>query len=170
MTVRQVVDSVKHQGAEYRHGNDQPLGGYLGLMGTFLTLAATGGYVVKRKGRLGRSPSPGDLVLAAIATHKLSRLVTKETVTSPLRAPFTRFAGPAAPAELHEDTRGNGIQKAIGELMTCPFCFGHWVATGFIIGFALAPQATRMVASALTVISGADVLQFAYAAVQKTEE
>ncbi len=39
-----------------------------------------------------------DLVIGGVATHKLSRLLSKGGVTSPLRAPFTEFAGRRAPA------------------------------------------------------------------------
>ena len=38
-----------------------------------------------------------------VATHKLARLVTKESITSALRAPFTRYQGVSGPAELAED-------------------------------------------------------------------
>lgn len=41
--------------------------------------------------------SAQDVVLAGVATHKLSRLIAKDNVTSFLRAPFTRFQrAPAA--------------------------------------------------------------------------
>ena len=35
----------------------------------------------------------GDMLLSAVATHKLSRLITRDPVTSPLRAPFTAYEG-----------------------------------------------------------------------------
>jgi hypothetical protein len=28
----------------------------------------------------------------------------------------------------------------MGELLTCPFCLGQWVATGLIFGLVLAPR------------------------------
>ena len=55
-----------------------------------------------------------DVILGAVATHKLSRLVTKDPVTSPLRAPFTVYRDTEGPAELKEDVRGRGAQKTIG--------------------------------------------------------
>ncbi|MFD7922153.1 DUF1360 domain-containing protein [Streptomyces sp. NPDC059740] len=45
-------------------------------------------------------------MLLAAATHKLSRLVAKDPITSPLRAPFTRYQGTSAPSELAEEVRG----------------------------------------------------------------
>ena len=86
--------------------------------------------------------------------------------TSPLRAPFTRFAGTSGEAELAEEVRGSGPRKAIGELVTCPFCLGLWVTTAIAFGLVLAPRPTRLVASILTALTGADFLQFAYDKVQ----
>jgi hypothetical protein len=46
-----------------------------------------------------------DLAVGGIATHKLSRLVAKTSVTSPIRAPFTKFKAPAGAGEHQESTR-----------------------------------------------------------------
>lgn len=43
-------------------------------------------------------PEPWDVVLTSVATFRLSRLLSKAAVTSPLRAPFPRSAGPQRPA------------------------------------------------------------------------
>src|SRR5205085_6857823 len=101
-----------------------------------------------------------DIALLAVATHKLSRLIARDPVTSPLRAPFTRFAGTSGPAELKEDVRGTGPRQAIGELITCPFCVSQWVATTSTFGLLLAPRATRVALSTFTALTGADFLQF----------
>jgi hypothetical protein len=114
--------------------------------------------------------SARDVVVAAAATHKLSRLLAKDPVTSPLRAPFTSFAGTSGPAELAEDVRGQGAQKTVGELVTCPFCTGIWVATGLSAGLVFAPRATRLVAGTFAALAGADVLQFAHSWLAKTAE
>ena len=110
------------------------------------------------------------MLLAGVATHKVARLITKASVTSPLRAPFTRFAGTSGPAELAEEVRGTGLRKAVGELVTCPFCVGEWVATGLTAGLVLAPRATRAVAAVFVELTIADFLQLAYAAAQQGEQ
>ena len=66
--------------------------------------------------------------MLGIATHKLSRLITKDWVTSPFRAPFTKFKEADGVGEVTEEARGTGMQQAIGELVTCPWCVGPWVA------------------------------------------
>ena len=107
--------------------------------------------------------SAGDILLIGTATHKLSRRVAKDPVTSPLRAPFTRFKGTSGPAELAEEPRGGSTRHAIGELLTCPFCLSQWVATGFVFGMVVAPGATRLAASVLASLTVSDSLQFGYA-------
>ena len=72
-------------------------------------------------------------------------------MTSPLRAPFTRFEGPQGNAELAEEVRGSGARKAVGELVTCPFCLGPWVATALTAGLTFAPGVAR---PAMGVFSG----------------
>ncbi len=119
-------------------------------------------------GRLTRHEVPDglsvrDVILGAVATHKLSRLVTKDPVTSPLRAPFTVYRDTEGPAELKEDVRGRGAQKTIGELITCPFCLDMWVATALTAGHIYLPRATRLAVDTLVTLAGADVLQFGYA-------
>jgi hypothetical protein len=104
----------------------------------------------------------GDVVLLAIATHKLSRLLAKDAVTSPLRAPFTHFEGPAGEAELNESPRGHGVQHAVGELVTCPFCLAVWISGGLAASLVLAPRLTRLVMATATAVAASDFLQLAY--------
>jgi hypothetical protein len=103
-----------------------------------------------------------DLLLLGTATQKLSRLLAKDIVTSALRAPFTEFGDYSGQGEVNESARGHGLQKAIGELATCPFCVGQWVSAGFVSGFVASPRLTRLVASVFATLSIADFLQLAY--------
>lgn len=152
----------------YEHGHDQPLGSYAAVLGSYAATVAAFVAVLRRTGRpLPERIETRDLVLAAAATHKLARLLAKHPVTSPLRAPFTEYAGTEAASELHEEVRGHGAQRAMGELLTCPFCVGHWIAAGFTCGFVLAPRSTRLVAGNYAVLAAADALQHAYAALQQ---
>ena len=149
---------------------DRPLGGYLAIMagyGTLMTAAAT---LLARSKRMPDGLRAGDAVLLSVATHKLSRTLAKDAVASPLRAPFTRFKGAAGPGEVNEDVRGQGVQKAAGELVSCPFCLDQWVASAFVVGLAVAPRFTRFVAGTFAVRAGADFLHFAYVAAEHAAE
>jgi hypothetical protein len=160
---------LRREKHEYTHGEHRPLGSFLLLMGVHGTGLALGSAAVRRSGRtLPESPRWSDLALITVATHKLSRLLAKAPVTSPIRAPFTTFAGTSGEAELAEEVRGTGPRKALGELLTCPFCLGQWVASGFVFGLLLAPKPTRWTAALFTAETGSDLLQFLYAKVQQS--
>src|SRR5207244_11720732 len=121
------------------------------------------GAAATRDDRPERCP-PVDLVLLGVATHKYSRLLAKDRVTSFLRAPFVRYEGEAGPSELSEAPRGQGLRRAVGELVNCPFCLGMWVASGLGLGFVAAPRVTRFVAGVGTALAVADFLHLAHAA------
>jgi uncharacterized protein DUF1360 len=157
----------------YAPHEHRPLDGYVTAMAAFGGLAATLAVAVRATGRpVPERPSLQDVALISIATHKLSRLLAKDAVTSPLRAPFAEYAGPAGAAELNEEVRdsGSSVRHGIGELVTCPFCLAMWVATGLTGGLVLAPRLTRLGATALTATAISDFLQFAYDAAKKSTE
>jgi hypothetical protein len=164
-------DEARRQLHEYAQGEERPVGGYLTLLAMFG--AGVAGLVLAR--RLTGRPAPDrlgrtDLVLLTAATHKLSRLLAKDPVSSPLRVPFTRFRGVSGPSELAEEVRGHGLRHAVGELVTCPFCLAPWTATALLGTYVLAPAAGRTVCTALTAIAGSDFLQYAYSAAQRAEQ
>ncbi|HZR99432.1 MAG TPA: DUF1360 domain-containing protein [Chloroflexota bacterium] len=146
----------------------RPLAAYGTLVGLFNLLFAAFLLVVRGSGRtLPQRIAPSDLALVGVATYKLSRLIAKDSVTSVVRAPFTEYEGAAGASEVNERPRGRGMQKALGELLTCPFCVGQWVAAALAYGLVLAPRTTRLVAALFSVVALADFLQFGYAAVRK---
>ncbi|MEJ3744608.1 DUF1360 domain-containing protein [Actinomycetes bacterium KLBMP 9797] len=152
---------------EYAPRDARPLSGYLATLAAYAGTVAALGMAVKASGRpLPERAAAGDVVLLGVATHKLSRLLAKDAVTSPLRAPFTRYERPAGLGEVGEQVRddGPGPRHAIGELLSCPFCLSVWVGTGLTAGLVLAPRTTRLVATALTAVAASDFLQLAYAA------
>ena len=110
---------------------------------------------------------PADTLLIGTASHKLSRLIAKDKITSFLRAPFTRYEEPGAPAEVEERTRGGGAGGAVGELLVCPYCLGLWASAAFHVGLVYAPRQTRMVTSTLTALTLSDFLQIAYKAAEE---
>lgn len=166
-----LAESVRETADEYRQGANRPLGGYAVAMTAFAGLAGAAGAVAALRGTSGRRISPYDLILMTAGTHKLARLISKDAITSPLRMPFTRYRDSAGPAEVTEEVREDGeLRHAIGELVSCPFCLAVWVATGFSIGFLFAPRFTRIAASALTAVAGADYLQLIYANLQQSAE
>lgn len=140
---------------------------YLALMSLFGTLVGTALTLAKRQDReLPDTVDASQLLLIGTAAHKLSRIVTKDKVTSPLRAPFTELKGRGGPAEVKERSRGTGMRKAIGELLTCPFCLDLWVVAAFSVGLLFAPRVTRFIASIFAALTVSDFFQIAYKAAE----
>ena len=156
MAVKELID-------RYAQGERRPLEGYAAILGVYGLILA--GLVRLLRGRpLPERTRPDDLVLCIAATYKVSRLLTKGSVTSALRAPLVRYVEPGGSGELVEEVVGETpLKHALGELATCPFCASVWVATAFTTGMALAPRATRMVATVFATTAGSDLLQHAAA-------
>ena len=145
-----------------------PFGPYLAFMSLFGSLVGGALAIARRQGReLPEKIDPGELLLVGTAAHKLSRVVAKTKVTSPLRAPFTELEGKGGPAELEESSRGTGLRKAIGELLTCPYCLDLWFVTAFSVGLLFAPRVTRFVASLFAGLTISDFFQIAYKAAEE---
>jgi hypothetical protein len=103
-----VSDIVTRVAGEYSDGDDRPLGGYLAAMASFAVTAAGLGALVWKRGRSEAIADLGwsDILLTTFATQRTSRTLAKDPVTSPLRAPFTRFRGQSGEAEVAEEPRG----------------------------------------------------------------
>jgi hypothetical protein len=159
---------ARTQKAEYTNGEPRPLAGDLGAMGVYVGLVSAAAAAVRASNRELPERIPfGDAALLTVATFRLARRIAKDPVTSPIRAPFTRFEGASGHAEVAEEVREHGgVKHAIGELLTCPFCLAQWVGTGFVFGYVTAPKATRLAALTMTMVAGSDVLQFVYDAIQ----
>jgi hypothetical protein len=143
---------------------ERPLGAYGTLEVAFVALTSGFGLWLQRSGReLPDEVSTRDLALVTLATFKASRIVTRDRVTSTIRAPFSRYQGDAGHGEVNEAARGSGLRRAVGELLVCPYCMDMWVASGFLGGLVAAPRATRVLASIFAAVAGADALQLAYA-------
>lgn len=171
MQIADVKKWLRRQGEAYRNGENRPLAGYTALLGAYGTAVGATAVAARAAGKqLPASVSPWDLAQLSLATHRISRTVTKDPVTSPLRAPFAKYESTSGPAELTEDVRGEGVRHSAGELLTCPFCIAQWVATGLSAGLVIAPRATRLVTATFSAVAIADFLQFFYSAAQQAAE
>lgn len=162
--LQDVTTPLHRAGAGYDPDGHVHLTGLAGSMTAYGAAVATVVAVARARGyQAPERYAVSDLALGGLATHKLTRLLSRSSVASPLRAPFTEFEGPAGSGEHLESPRGDGVRHAIGELLTCPFCLGVWVSTAYVAGLALAPRAARTVAAVLSVTATSDMLQHVYA-------
>ncbi|MGW0466281.1 DUF1360 domain-containing protein [Streptomyces sp. NPDC003027] len=141
--------------------DERPMGGYAMALAGYATYAAGWAALIRRYGGPPERHDAQDIVLTAVATFRLSRLLTKGAVTSPLRTPFTTYEGTQGPAEVSERPR-HGLRHTVGELLTCPFCMSLWVSTTLTAGRCLWPRATRTAMAVMASVAGADALQLAY--------
>ena len=149
----------------YDESEGQPLGAYAGLAGIFGAFFALFLVLVRLTGRsLPERVSGSDLALIGVATHKLSWILANSSVTSFVRAPVTHLQEAKSPTNLEEEPRGEGIQKALGSLITCHFCLGMWTAAFFSYGLVLAPRTTRFLASILSILTLSDFTHQVYKA------
>lgn len=141
----------------YDAADEVPIGAYATLVGVFGSIFALFLLITRSTGReLPERIKLADLALFGVASHKLSYILSNASVTSFLRAPVTELKEVKSPTNLDEKPRGNGLQKALGSLLTCHFCLGMWMAAFFSYGLVLFPRATRFVASIFSILAIAD--------------
>ena len=143
-----------------------PFRTYAAMAGVFNMAFAAALLGARRSGALPERVEARDVLLIGTASHKLSRLLAKDKITTFLRAPFTEYQGRGGPAEVEERARGEGARRAIGELLICPYCLGLWTSGAFHAGLLFAPRVTRVAASTLTALTLSDFLQIAYKAAE----
>lgn len=149
----------------YAGQTERPLGSYAALLATYLSTVLS--MIALSRARRVRVPArlpAADLALLTAGVFRASRLITKDSVTAVVRAPFTEYVGPAGHGEVNEEVVGTGPRHAVGELVSCPFCISVWLATVGMFGMLAFPRATRTICSVLSAVAGADALQFVYSA------
>lgn len=147
---------------------EQPLQSYTILAGVFNMIFAVFLLLTKGTGRrLPERIATRDIVLLGVATHKLSTLIANDSVTSFIRAPFTELQEKESPKSVDEKPRGSGLRHSIGELVTCKFCMGQWIASFFTYGLVFSPAVTRLVASIFAIVTISDHLHQSYKALTK---
>jgi hypothetical protein len=140
-----------------------PLGAYATLMLAFV--AGFGAMLARaqRQKRLPRRLLARDILLLGVATHKITQVLTRDRVLAAVRFPFTRYERSAGAGEVEEQPRGHGWQRAVGTLLTCPFCAGPWTAATFTAALIHRPRETRTVASVFAIVTLSDFMHQLYA-------
>ena len=159
-------DGQARQGIFEGYDNgEQPLQSYTTLAGVFNLIFAAFLLLTKGTGRtLPERIATRDIVLLGVATHKVSTLIANDAVTSFIRAPFTELQEKESPKSVDEEPRGTGFRRSIGELVTCKFCMGQWIASFFTYGLVFSPAITRLVASIFAIVTVSDHLHQTYKA------
>ena len=152
------------------HPTEMPLAGYAALLGAYAGIFGTLFRTLWSRRDGAESVSIRDALVLGVATHKIGRIVTKDWVTSPIRAPFTEYQKSTGGGEVAERSRGEGLQRATGDLLTCQWCIAPWVAGGLYATFLWKPAAARFIAAAATSVAVSDFLQHAYSGTRRLSQ
>ena len=137
-----------------------PHGAYALILGTFVGGLAGAGVLARKLDREPQSQTALDFALLAAASFKFARTVSRDRVASVVRDPFVEgdaYDGRERPA-------GEGLQRAVGELVTCTRCVGTWAAAGLATTQILAPRFGRLLTWSLGAAAANDFLQAAFVA------
>src|ERR687892_192795 len=156
------IEKYGEKTQEKEECDEQLLAEYAMMLAFYLASVAALTGVALERGKLPRKFGMLDLAALGTATHKLSRIVAKDRITSILRAPFVNYIRSAGAGEVEEEPRGRGIQRGIGQLISCPYCMAPWCATALGFGLVLAPRVTRFFTAILGSVAISDFLHRAY--------
>jgi hypothetical protein len=143
-----------------------PYSSYAAIATTFiggLTLASVLQRTLQRE---PRDLTALDLLALSAATFKASRTISRDKVTSFIREPFVE--GEAYDGD--EEPAGEGMQRAIGELVTCTRCVGIWVAAGLGTAQVVTPRFGRLFTWTLAAAAANDFLQTSFVALDRKSE
>jgi Protein of unknown function (DUF1360) len=132
-----------------------PYSRYAAIAGVFLGGIAT----VAALARRAPAGHTLDFVALSAATFKASRTLSRERVASFVRQPFVE--GEAETGE-DEQPAGEGLQRALGELVTCPRCVGAWSAAALASSQMVSPRFGRLLTWSLGAAGVNDFLQAAF--------
>jgi hypothetical protein len=131
---------------------EPPYEAYAAIAGAFV--AGLG--VVSVLARRSPPATALDLLALSAATFKASRTLSHERVASFVREPFVEGE--------EERPAGEGLQRALGELVTCSRCVGMWVAAGLASAQMVTPRFGRALTWTFGAAAANDFLQAAFAA------
>lgn len=162
------IEKYGEETTEKEECDEQLLAEYAATLAFYVASMAVLTGVAKQQDRLPKRFGVFDLALLGVATHKLSRLLAKDRVTGIIRAPFVNYIRSAGAGEVEEEPRGRGLQRGIGNLVSCPYCMGPWSAAALAFGFLFAPKISRFFAGILSSVAISDFLHRAYVAAKES--
>lgn len=111
-----------------------------------------------------------DFILLSFTTYRLGHLISYDQVTEPLRRAFTRTVPDSTGAGDSVEPKGEGVQQALGQLISCPICSGTWVAALLVYAFTLWPEPVRVFLTMMAVIGLAELMNAAGEALSWTAQ
>jgi hypothetical protein len=102
-----------------------------------------------------------DLILLGLATARLSDIISTDQIMEWLRQPFVKLEKTeVADREVQVRTgRGRGLKRVIGELLSCPWCVGVWVAAFLSYAYFLFPGPVWLLILVMAISEIGSILQ-----------
>ncbi len=148
---------------DYAPGSDRPLAGYAALMGLYGAAVTAGALALRGRDRPLPEVRAFDIALVGVATHKLARRMSKDSVTSPLRAPFTRYEGVAARPSSRSGSGARASARPSANWSAAPSASASGSRRASSSACWPLPGRPAGRASVFASLALADFLQFAYA-------
>lgn len=141
-----------------------PYAGYAAILASFGGALAATAALERALGRNVRPTSALDLVVLCAGSFKAARALSRERVGSVIRQPFVEDENELGVGVAHQQPAGEGLQRALGELVTCTRCAGTWTAAALLACQAVAPRFGELLTCSLAAGAGNDFLQAGFAA------
>lgn len=127
----------------------------------FISLYVGVALLLNYLGKLPASIRVMDLVLIGLAAARLTDIISTDTIMQWLREPFVRMdEEEVADRSVAVRTgRGRGFRRAMGELLSCPWCVGVWVAAGLTYAYFLFPRPIWLLILVLAVAEVGSIIQ-----------
>ena len=96
------------------------------------------------------------------ATFRLTRLIVYDKITAFLRRPFieeVHINEPDGTVSTYMKVKGKGIQKWIGELLSCYWCTGVWVSAFLLLLYYFVPKVAEPLILLLAVAGAAAIIE-----------
>lgn len=90
------------------------------------------------------SIGPFRLLVLGLAAYRASNILSNETVTKPLRAPFVEEV--EKDGKVVEEPKKRGFLGATGHLIYCPSCTGVWLSAALAYAYVFWPVAAYFIA------------------------
>ena len=102
-----------------------------------------------------------DLVILTFATYRLGHLISYDLVMEPFRQLFTKTVPDSTGVGESVEPKGEGVRRALGQLICCPICSGTWVAALLVYALYLWPGPVRVFLTMTAIVGAAEILNSA---------
>ena len=159
--------ALRHAGRRCRSEHSTAYAAYATILATFTGSLGAAAALEQRLRRDGAPPSALDYVVLCAGSFKAARTLSRERVGSVIRQPFVEAERDGGLAV--ERPAGEGLRRAVGELVTCTRCVGTWAAAGLLTSQVVAPRFGRLLTWSLAAGAANDFLQAGFAALVARE-